>query len=131
MKYILTKKNIFFSKLFAIICLSTYSSIILLRNFSKDFNQFLVLATILFIISLIVLTYKLRKDYISINDNVNKKSKLKFIEIFNFIGGLLVVIIILLKKFEIVPGKLMDIAYIFIISILFFNIIAKIRKKVE
>jgi hypothetical protein len=131
MKYILTKKNIFFSKLFAIICLSTYSSIILLRNFSKDFNQFLVLATILFIISLIVLTYKLRKDYISINDNVNKKSKLKFIEIFNFIGGLLVVIMILLKKFEIVPGKLMDIAYIFIISILFFNIIAKIRKKVE
>jgi ACR3 family arsenite efflux pump ArsB len=131
MKYILTKKNIFFSKLFAIICLSTYSSIILLRNFSKDFNQFLVLATILFIISLIVLTYKLRKDYISINDNVNKKSKLKFIEIFNFIGGLLVVIMILLKKFEIVPGKLMDIAYIFIISILFFNIIAKIRKEVE
>jgi len=131
MKYILTKKNIFFSKLFAIICLSTYSSIILLRNFSKDFNQFLVLATILFIISLIVLTYKLRKDYISINDNVNKKSKLKFIEIFNFIGGLLVVIMILLKKFEIVPGKLMDIAYIFIISILFFNIIAKIRKRVE
>jgi ACR3 family arsenite efflux pump ArsB len=131
MKYILTKKNIFFSKLFAIICLSTYSSIILLRNFNKDFNQFLVLATILFIISLIVLTYKLRKDYISINDNVNKKSKLKFIEIFNFIGGLLVVIMILLKKFEIVPGKLMDIAYIFIISILFFNIIAKIRKKVE
>jgi hypothetical protein len=62
---------------------------------------------------------------------VNKKSKLKFIEIFNFIGGLLVVIMILLKKFEIVPGKLMDIAYIFIISILFFNIIAKIRKKVE
>jgi hypothetical protein len=131
MRSLSSKKNIFFSKLFVIICLSIYSGIILLRNFNKEANYFLIIATILFMISLVVLVNKLRKDFKKINNNVNKSPKIKFIEIFNFIGGLLIVIMIFLKKFEIISTNLMDIVYLFIISIFIINIVTRIHNKIN
>ena len=129
MKNILTKKRIIFLKIFAIVCLSTYSCIILISNFDKEFNQFLILTTIVFIISLIVIAYKLINEIKENNSNANKIHKIKFIELFDFIGGLLVIIMILLSRFKIIPKEYLDIVYIFIALILSIIIILKVLKK--
>ncbi|MCD8404904.1 hypothetical protein LNI90_05105 [Tenacibaculum dicentrarchi] len=129
MKEVLTKKRIIFLEILAVVCLSVYSSTILVSHLDKEINQFLTLAILFFIISLITITYKIRKEIIDFNSSSIEKTKIKFIDLFNLIAGLLLVVLILLNTFKISPKKHLDIIYVFMVLIFVIIIILNFFKR--